>query len=335
MHPPSPRAPAHAAAPRLTCILPAYNEAASLERVVPEVLAALAALSPEHELIVVDDGSRDHSAALLAALCERHPRLVLLQLSRNFGKEAALSAGLAAARGDAVLIMDADGQHPVALLPEMLRLWREGWDNVYGVRRTRADQPRLYGLGARIFYGLVNWGSRFQVPPDAGDFRLLDRSVVRALNALPERHRFMKGLYAWAGFRSHALPYDPLPRQAGRSHYGLLGGLRLGSTGVLAFTAAPLRLFAALGLLMAVAALGYGAWVVFEYFWWGIKVRGYATVVAGIMFLSGVQLLSIGLLAEYVARIYDEVKRRPMFWVSARHGQGLPDSQADGPPAQP
>ncbi len=304
--------------------MPAYNEAASLPRVVPEVLAALRALSPQVELIVVDDGSRDDTVAVVSALQQQHPQLVLLQLSRNFGKEAALSAGLDHARGDAVFIMDSDGQHPVALLPRMLQAWQQGAEVVYAVRRTRDDQTALHRKLAGAFYGLVNWGARVKVPADAGDFRLMDARVVRALRELPEQHRFMKGLYAWVGFRSLALDYEPLPRQAGHSHYGLRGAFRLGTTGLLAFSAAPLRLMGLVGVLLALAALGYGLWVVGEYFVLGIVVPGYATIVVGMMFLAGVQLMAVGLLSEYVARIYDEVKRRPLYLVARRTGQGLP-----------
>ena len=304
--------------------MPAYNEAASLPRVVPEVLAALQALSPAVELIVVDDGSRDDTVAVVTALQQQHPQLVLLQLSRNFGKEAALSAGLDHAQGDAVFIMDSDGQHPVALLPRMLQAWQQGAEVVYAVRRTRDDQTALHRKLAGAFYGLVNWGARVKVPADAGDFRLMDARVVRALRELPEQHRFMKGLYAWVGFRSLALDYEPLPRQAGHSHYGLRGAFRLGTTGLLAFSAAPLRLMGLVGVLLALAALGYGVWVVGEYFVLGIAVPGYATIVVGMMFLAGVQLMSVGLLSEYVARIYDEVKRRPLYLVARRTGQGLP-----------
>ena len=308
--------------------MPAYNEAANLPRVVPEVLAALQALSPQVELILVNDGSRDDTGAAALALCTAHPQLRLIELSRNFGKEAALAAGLDHARGDAVVLMDADGQHPVSLLPRMLQQWQQGADVVYTVRRTRADQTRLHRRLVRWFYRLVNWGSRFEVPPDAGDFRLLDARVVQALNAMPERHRFMKGLYAWVGFRSVALDYEPLPRQAGQSQFGLRGAFRLGATGLLSFSAVPLRIMGALGLLLSLAALLYGAWVVLEYFFLGIAVPGYATLAAGMMFLSGVQLMAIGLLSEYVARIYDEVKRRPLYLVARETGQGL------APPAE-
>ena len=304
--------------------MPAYNEAASLPDVLARVLLALRALSPRVELVVVDDGSRDDTVAVMRRLCAAEPALRLVQLSRNFGKEAALTAGLAAARGEVVVLMDADGQHPPALLADMLRHWQGGADVVYAVRSTRADQSALHRRLVAAFYGIVNWRSRVRIPRDAGDFRLLDRSVVDALLALPERHRFMKGLYAWVGFPSVALDYEPLPRHAGESRYGLSGALGLGTTGLLAFTAAPLRVLGLLGVALAVAALGYGLWVVVEYFWRGINVPGYATLVVGMMFLSGVQLMSVGLLAEYVARIYDEVKQRPVFLVADEAGQGLP-----------
>ena len=304
--------------------MPAYNEAASLPDVLARVLLALRALSPRVELVVVDDGSRDDTVAVMRRLCAAEPALRLVQLSRNFGKEAALTAGLAAARGEVVVLMDADGQHPPALLADMLRHWQGGADVVYAVRSTRADQSALHRRLVAAFYGIVNWRSRVRIPRDAGDFRLLDRRVVDALLALPERHRFMKGLYAWVGFPSAALDYEPLPRHAGESRYGLSGALGLGTTGLLAFTAAPLRVLGLLGVALALAALGYGAWVVVEYFWRGINVPGYATLVVGMMFLSGVQLMSVGLLAEYVARIYDEVKQRPLFLVADEVGQGLP-----------
>ncbi len=303
--------------------MPAYNEARNLEAFVPQVLATLRGMAAQVELIVVDDGSRDATVQVAQRLCATHPEVVLLQLSRNFGKEAALTAGLAAARGDVVVLMDADGQHPTALLPDMLHKWKLGADVVYAVRRTRHDQSRVHVGLADLFYKLVNLGNRVQIPPHAGDFRLMDRKVVDALNALPERNRFMKGLYAWVGFPSIAMDYEPLPRQEGQSHFGLRGAFGLAFTGILAFSIAPLRLLTLVGLLLALGAMGYGAWVVVEYFAHGIAVPGYATIVVGMMVLSGIQLLSIGVLAEYVGRIYEEVKQRPLFLVRQRTGLGL------------
>lgn len=315
---------------RLSCVMPAYNEARNLSTVVPAVLAVLRTLAAEVELIVINDGSRDDTVAVAQALCAVHPELVLLDLSRNFGKEAALTAGLEAARGEAVILIDADGQHPVELLPVMVKHWRAGLDVVYAVRRTRADQSALYGWLTNWFYRLINWGNRVNIPAHAGDFRLLDRQVVQALNSLTERNRFMKGLYAWVGFSSMALDYEPLQRQEGQSHFGLGGAFALALTGMLAFSTVPLRLLTLAGLVIAFSAMGYGLWAVIEYFVWGISVPGYATIVVSIMFFSGIQLLSLGVLAEYVGRIYDEVKRRPSYVLKERLGRGLDRAEDTG-----
>ncbi len=310
-------------APSLSCVMPAFNEQDTLEQVVPEVLHALLALSDRVEIVLVDDGSSDDTAAAMARLVAQHPQVVSLGLSRNFGKEAALSAGLDAAQGDVVFLMDADGQHPVSLLAPMLAHWREGAEVVYAVRNTRHDQSGLHALLTQWFYRLVNAGSRVKIPANAGDFRLLDRAVVNALKALPETNRFMKGLYAWVGYRSVALNYDPLDRIGGNTSFGLLGGLSLAVTGLVSFSVLPLRLLSLLGLMVSLFALGYGVWVIVEYFLWGIDVPGYATLVVALMFFSGVQLLALGILAEYIGRIYDEVKRRPRYVVRQREGLGL------------
>jgi glycosyltransferase involved in cell wall biosynthesis len=310
--------------PTVSCVLPAFNEAGNLPNVVPEILQALHRLFSAVELIVIDDGSRDDTLKVARGLSEIYPELVVLELSRNFGKECALTAGLQAARGDVVVLMDADGQHPVTLLPEMLAHWQKGMDVVYAVRRSRLDQSPLQRHLTGLFYELVNFGNRVQIPAHAGDFRLMDRAVVAALNALPERNRFMKGLYAWVGFPSIAIDYEPLLRQEGKSNFGLMGSVKLALTGFTAFSIAPLRLLALLGLAMAVLSIAYGFWITFEFFAWGIEVPGYATIMVSTMFLSGVQMLGLGIVAEYVGRIYEEVKQRPTFLVRQRDGAGLP-----------
>ena len=303
--------------------MPAHDEAQSLRLHVPEVWTALKALTDRFEIIVVNDGSRDETLQVLGELSATLPELVVLDLSRNFGKEPALTAGLEAASGDVVVLMDADGQHPVNLLPVMLQHWRDGVDVVYAVRRTRSDQSRLHASLTGWFYTLINWGNQVKIPPHAGDFRLLDRRVVDALLQLPERNRFMKGLYAWVGFPSQAVDYEPLPRLKGSSHFRLGGAFRLALTGTLAFSTWPLRLLTITGLALALLSMLYILVVVFEYFFLGIKVPGYPTLVVSIMFFSGIQLLALGVMAEYVGRIYDEVKRRPMYLVRQRWGRGL------------
>lgn len=309
--------------PSLSCVIPAFNEARNLTTFIPQVLATFRGLGDRVELIVVDDGSRDDTQTVMQALCSAHPEVVYLKLSRNFGKEPALTAGIDATRGEVVVLMDADGQHPVSLVPEMLKKWRAGSDVVYAIRKTRDDQSGLQVSLTGLFYKMVNFGNRVKIPANAGDFRLMDRKVVDALKSLPERNRFMKGLYAWVGFNSTAIDYQPLPRADGKSNFGLRGSLSLALTGILAFSIAPLRALTLVGMVLSALALSYGAWVVGEYFFSGIAVPGYATIVVGMMFFSGIQLLSIGVLAEYVGRIYEEVKQRPPYLISQREGGGL------------
>ena len=274
--------------PAISCVIPSFNEGANLRRVARSVLSTLNTLSDHLELIVVDDGSRDDTSTIMQALCAAHPEVVYIQLSRNFGKEAALTAGLEAARGEVVILMDADGQHPTKLLPEMLQRWQQGADVVYAVRQSRADQSGLQVGLTGLFYKLVNLGSRVKIPANAGDFRLMDRRVVDALKRLPERNRFMKGLFAWVGFDSAAIHYQPLPRTAGRSRFGLGGALTLALTGLLAFSTAPLRALTLIGITLSTLALGYGTWVVLAYFVFGASVPGFATIAAGMMFFCGI-----------------------------------------------
>lgn len=309
--------------PSISCVFPAFNEAGNLQALVPEALALLAGLSGRFEVIVVDDGSQDDTAQVMKMLCKTHPDVISLTLSRNFGKEAALTAGIDAARGEVVILMDADGQHPPSLLPLMLQKWEQGFDVVYALRKTRDDQSSLQVSLTAKFYKLVNWGSRVTIPADAGDFRLMDRRVVEALKSLPERNRFMKGLYAWVGFSSTAIDYEPLPRISGNTNFGLRNSLSLALTGLVAFSSTPLRALTWLGLAVSLASLAYGLLIIVKVFLIGIEVPGYASIMVAMMFLSGIQLLSIGVLAEYVGRIYEEVKRRPTYLISDRDGTGL------------
>ena len=315
--------------PSISCIVPAYNEAANLPLLLAALVPALQALTPRWEVIVVDDGSRDATASAVQPWLLT-PGVRLLELSRNFGKEAALSAGLQHALGEVVVMLDADGQHPLALLPEMLDGWRAGADAVCAVRDSRADESWAKRAGTRAFYAIVNAGSHMPIPRDAGDFRLMDRCVVDALLALPERTRFLKGLYAWVGFRTQFITYTPAPRASGQTSFSPLRLLALALTGVTAFSTLPLRLWGGLGVLVAAFSLAYGVWIVIDHFLNGNPVPGWPTVVAGLMFFSGVQLLSIGILGEYIGRIFDEVKRRPLYVLRQASGSGRL-----GPPPPP
>ncbi len=308
--------------PSISCVVPAYNEADSLPQLLQRLTALLHDRPAPWEVLIVDDGSRDATGAALLPWLAR-PGVRYLRLSRNFGKEAALSAGLDRARGDVVVLMDADLQHPPELIPRMLERWAAGADMVVAVRESRAEEPWLKRFGTRWFYRVVNAGSPVPIPPDAGDFRLLDRRVVDALVALPERNRFLKGLYAWVGYRTEHLPYQPAPRAQGRSSFSFGRLTRLALTGVTSFSNLPLRLWSGVGGVVALGALLYGVWVVLEHFVDGHPVPGYATMVASMMFFSGVQLLSIGILGEYVGRIFDEVKQRPIYLVGEEAGESL------------
>ena len=303
----------------ISCILPAYNESESLPALLTQLSEELAQHSDDWEIVVVNDGSTDDTElAMLPWLRDRRMRYV--SLSRNFGKEAALTAGIDRARGDVVLLMDADLQHSPALIAEMIAAWRAGADMVYTVRATRGDESFLKKLGTKVFYRLVNAGAAVEIPANAGDFRLLDRAVVDALKSLPERNRFMKGLYAWVGFRSVAVDYVPDERHAGESSFSMRRLSRLAVTGVTAFTNTPLRLWSALGALIAVGAILGGVWFIIEHYTFGADVPGWATLAVSMMFFSGVQLLSIGILGEYVGRIYEEIKQRPLYVVAEKLG---------------
>jgi polyisoprenyl-phosphate glycosyltransferase len=309
------------ARPSISCVVPAYNESESLPVLLDELSATLRARFDRWEIVVVNDGSSDATEITLAPWLTRGG-VRYVALSRNFGKEAALTAGIDRARGDVVLLIDADLQHPPALIDDMLAAWRGGADMVYTVRASRSDESWLKKVGAHWFYRLVNAGSRTPIPPDAGDFRLLDRKVVDALKSLPERNRFMKGLYAWVGFPSAMVTYEPQERFAGDSSFSPRSLFRLAVTGLTAFTNFPLRLWSAVGAVIALSALAGGLWIVIEHYTTGSQVPGYATLAVSAMFFSGVQLLSIGILGEYVGRIFDEVKQRPVYLVRHDSGEG-------------
>ena len=300
---------------RISCVVPAHNEAKHVAAFLRDLQTTLQSLTEYYEIIVINDGSADqtgHEVVTVALACG----VRYLNLSRNFGKEAALSAGIDHARGDAVILLDADYQHPLALLPDMVHLWQVGYDMVYGVILDRGHESRLKRWGSGLFYKLMEADASVPIPRNAGDFRLLDRRVVEALRQLPERNRFMKGLYAWVGFKSVALPFTPLDRASGQSSFNLRALGRLALIGVTAFTTLPLRIWSAVGAVISLLALLYALWVVIETLLFGNPTPGSATITVALMFFSGVQLFSIGILGEYLGRVYEEVKRRPLYLIA-------------------
>lgn len=308
--------------PVLSCVVPCYNEARNLRELVPLLRGTLQDCCSAWEIILVDDGSRDDSAAVLIEMSQR-PGVQVVRLSRNFGKEAALTAGLERARGDVVVMMDADLQHDPAMIPQFIRQWRQGADMVYALRVSRHDESAYKRWGANLFYGALNRASRFKVPAGAGDFRLMDRSVLQALLALPERNRFMKGLYAWVGFKTVALPYQPSERAHGHSRFRPLQLMQLALDGLTAFTTLPLRAVSAVGVLLALAAFIYGGYLTGSYFLYGHNISGWTTIVVSLMLFAGLQLLSLGIVGEYIGRIFEEVKARPLYVVRDQWGSGL------------
>jgi len=314
--------PAAGSVPKLiSVVLPVYNEAGSLMRLhhlLTEELAALAG-GPDWELVFIDDGSRDESFERIRALSIQDPGHVrALRFARNFGKEAGMLAGLEAARGDVVVLMDSDLQHPPSLIPDMLQRWRDGARMVTAVRRSRETDSLPRKLVSQSFYLLFHWMTEVELPRGAGDFRLMDRQVVDAILAMPERSRFMKGITAWVGFRQELLPFDPAERHAGRSAWSFRSLFRYAWDGITAFSTVPLRVWSLLGVMLALISVLYGAWIVFEELFIGIDVPGYASLMVATLMLSGVQLISLGVLGEYIGRIFNEVKRRPFFILSER-----------------
>jgi len=322
----SPRAAS--AMPSISVVAPAYNEQEVLEEFHRRVSTVLAGLDCDYEIVLVNDGSRDATLALMHALRARDPHVSVVDLSRNFGKEIALSAGLDHTSGEVVVILDADLQDPPELIPAMLEHWREGYDVVYGVRTQRDGETWLKKLTAKYFYRVIKSVSRVNIPSDTGDFRLMSRRAVQAVGQLREEHRFMKGLFAWVGFPSVPLHYRRDARAAGTTTWNYWKLWNFALEGITSFTVAPLKVATYLGLSVAVLALLFAGFVVWKALVFGDPVRGYPSLMAVTLFLGGVQLISVGLLGEYVGRIFNEVKQRPLYLVNRLLHSELHDGEA-------
>jgi polyisoprenyl-phosphate glycosyltransferase len=324
----------------LSIVVPLFNEAANLgilhSRLVEAARALKATRGLSTEVIYVDDGSGDATLAAARALPADTLDVQVLSLSRNFGKEAALLAGLDHARLGAVLFMDGDGQHPPSLVEKLVGHWLDdGYDVVYTAKAHREREPWLRRLGVKAFYALINWGARQKIPQDAGDFRLLSPRAAAALRQLPERNRFFKGLASWIGFRQIRVDYEPEERIHGRTTWNMYSLIGLSIEGLTSFSVAPLRLAVLLGLLLAGAAFVFGVQILIETVFFGQSVPGYPSVIVGLMVLGGVQLIMIGIVGEYIGKILSELKARPVYFV-AEHSLKPAESAGavDDPPAR-
>jgi len=298
------------AGPRISVVVPVYNEEENLPLLHERLRRALAGIS--FEIVFVDDGSRDRSVPIIGDLQRVDPSVRLVRFSRNFGHQAALSAGIDHARGQAVILMDADLQDPPELLPELLAQWEAGYEVVYAVRQKR-DEGVFKRATAGLFYRTLRWISDVDIPVDTGDFCLMDRKVVDVLRRLPERNRFLRGLRSWAGFRQVGVTYERPARYAGEVKYTLRKMVKLASDGVMAFTSLPLKLASFLGVLTAAGGLAYLGIALFTRFVHGSTIRGWTSIVAIVLIVGGAQLMVTGVLGAYIARIYEETKARPMY----------------------
>ena len=307
--------------PVLSIVSPVYNEAESLQEFVRQIHAAVDPLNVEWELILVNDGSKDDSLIRAREMATGDTRLRIVSFSRNFGHEAASTAGLRYARGQAVVLIDSDLQDPPSVIPLLLARWREGCQIVYAQRSKRHSEPLLKRLTSWVFYRLMRRIARIDLPRDTGDFRLMDRKVVDAFNALPERNRFVRGMICWTGFRTTGVPFDRAPRFAGTTKYNYVKLIRLAIDSFTGFTTAPLKIATWLGLTVSAAALLWILVVIYQFFFWRdefggpYRPPGFTFLYIAILLLGGIQIFLIGLIGEYLARTYEQVQSRPLYIV--------------------
>lgn len=310
---------------RLSVVIPFYNEGPNIDALFARLTPVLDGLDMEWEVVCVNDGSRDDTVDRLLDVHDRDPRVKVVDLSRNFGKELALSAGLSHTTGDAVVPMDADLQHPPELLPAFIAKWREGFDVVVAVRHARVGQSLKHRLFARLFYWVFDHLSEIKLPREVGDFRLMDRRVVEVINRMPERTRFMKGIFAWVGFRQAAIPYEQGERAGGDTKWGFVKLLRLSFDGLTAFSTFPLRVWSLVGMAVSGVAFVYILIRLVRTLFHGIDVPGYESLLVAVLFLGGIQLITLGIIGDYLGRVFAEVKGRPLFIVRSAHGFGTAD----------
>ena len=308
--------------PFISIVIPAYNEALSIRQTVIEIIQALASYC-ELEILLIDDGSTDETSLVAYQLTREFNALTYIRLTRNFGKEAALSAGLQHAKGEAVIMVDADGQHPPEILLKFIDLWKNGYEVVYGEQLQR-DEDGFMRFSKKLYYRLMQRFSAIDIPSNAGDFRLLDRKTVNSLNMLTESNRYMKGLYAWVGYRSIAVPYVARKRHVGHSRFSFFKLITLGLAGLTGFSVLPLRLVSFLGLMISAIAFFSGIEILVDHLIEHNPVPGWPTLAVGMMFFAGIELLALGVIGEYVGNIFEEVKRRPLYLIAENVNQHTP-----------
>lgn len=314
--------------PCLSIVVPMHNESQNVQAFYDRVAGVLDGLGETWEIVCVNDGSRDDTLAQLTELHHRDPRVKVIDLSRNFGKEIALTAGLDHATGDAVIPIDADLQDPPELIPELLAKWREGYEVVNATRRSRQGETWVKKATANAFYRALEKMTSIRIPRNTGDFRLISRPAMDALRRLPERNRFMKGLFAWVGFRQATVYFDRHPRHAGVTTWNYWRLWNLALDGITSFSSLPLRIWSYLGAGIALCAFFYASFLILRTLFFGIDLPGYASIMVTILFIGGIQLIGLGVLGEYLGRIFEEVKQRPMYLIRESHGIG--DSVTDG-----
>ena len=311
------------AVPDISVVVPLFNESANLRPLADALIPVLKSCGVTFEAIFIDDGSTDDSRETIRAICGADARFKGLSFSRNFGKEIAIAAGLDHARGRAAIIMDADLQHPVNLIPIFIAKWRDGYKNIYGQRMNRQTDPELRNFLTRVFYRLLDAFGDTPLPPGSGDFRLLDRQAVDALLTLRERARFNKGLYAWIGFKSCGVPFEMQARGSGSTKFSYAKLFSFALDGLMSFSALPLKVWTYVGLAVSGFALTMASFYGIRTILFGVDVPGYASLIVSIAFFAGMQLISLGVLGEYIARIFDEVKGRPMYLIAERIGENM------------
>ena len=296
----------------ISCVVPVHNEEQNIQPFLEALKPKIASFSSHYEILIIDDGSNDDTRNQLAPFLE-DTRTKLIQFSRNFGKENAITAGIQICQGDIAIIVDADFQQPLSVIDQFIDKWQEGFDMPYGLRKDRNNEKPWRRWLTNRFYKILGLLSEVEIPADAGDFRLLDRRVIEAIKQCPENSRFMKGLYAWSGFSDIAVPFEMQKRASGKSSWSVYRLFDLALTGIFSFSDLPLRIWSLIGLTISSISFVYDLWIVFKTLMFGAQVPGYATTVVAIIFFGGIQLISIGILGEYIARIFREVKNRPLY----------------------